>query len=269
MFTKLLKQEWRATRGFLGLLCLICLGAAVLGGGAIRYLVWMSMQEADMTLGIVLCALALVAAVLSLSVCGAASVVLVVARFYKSRFTDEGYLTFTLPVTAHENLLSSLANSAICVVLACVTILVCLAGMLVFGFSGVEAFRTAFQDDFTSLFRMIGDALGKEPALVVLMALNLVFGLVCELVVLMLSVTIGSVIAKKHKIIAAVAVCYGIHLGLSIVDSALMVGQGVAALEGANMGVTFFASSAALSLAIAVGGYFLTHRLISKRLNLN
>ena len=45
MFAKLLKHEWRATRGVLGLLCLISLSAALLGGGAMRYLVSFSNQE--------------------------------------------------------------------------------------------------------------------------------------------------------------------------------------------------------------------------------
>ena len=39
MYSKLLKYDWRATRGMLGLLCLICLGAALAGGGTMRYLI--------------------------------------------------------------------------------------------------------------------------------------------------------------------------------------------------------------------------------------
>ena len=47
MFTKLLKQEWRATRGILGLLCLVSLIAAVLGGGSMRFLVGTSQETEE------------------------------------------------------------------------------------------------------------------------------------------------------------------------------------------------------------------------------
>ena len=45
MFTKLLKHEWRATRGMLGTLCLVCLGASLLGGLTMRYLMWTSTAQ--------------------------------------------------------------------------------------------------------------------------------------------------------------------------------------------------------------------------------
>ena len=100
MFTKLLKQEWRATRGILGLLCLVSLIAAVLGGGSMRFLVGMSQETEEMEGIIVLCAMILACAIIAIAVCCAASVFLMIWRFYRSRFTDEGYLTFTLPVNS-------------------------------------------------------------------------------------------------------------------------------------------------------------------------
>ncbi len=42
MFAKLLKHEWRATRGMLGILCLIALGASLLGGLTSWYLFYAS-----------------------------------------------------------------------------------------------------------------------------------------------------------------------------------------------------------------------------------
>ena len=113
MFTKLLKHEWRATRGMLGTLCLICLGASLLGGGTMRYLMIASSQDAQQNVIVVLNVLAMVAAMIAVAVVGVAALFLYIGRFYKSRFTDEGYLTFTLPVSTHQNLLASMANTAI------------------------------------------------------------------------------------------------------------------------------------------------------------
>ena len=44
MFTKLLKHEWRATRGMLGTLCLVCVGSSLLGGGTMRCLMCATFQ---------------------------------------------------------------------------------------------------------------------------------------------------------------------------------------------------------------------------------
>ena len=270
MFTKLLKQEWRATRGLLGLLCLICLIAAVLGGGSMRYLVGMSQETEEMEWIIVLCAMILAAAIIAIAVCCAASLFFSIWRFYRSRFTDEGYLTFTLPVSTHQNLLSSMVNSAVCVVLVALTAMVSLVGMLTLGLSGMKEFWTELWNAFPRLLEMLRQAFGAEELKMLgLMLLNLAVSLVGGLVILMLAVTIGSMIAQKHKLLAAVGTYFGITIVLSFVESALMVGIVNSADTGPAIGSGFFGSTVILSLAFAVGGYFLMYWLIEKKLNLN
>ena len=99
--------------------------------------------------------------------------------------------------------------------------------------------------------------------------MNIVTGSVCELVVLMLSVTIGSILAKKHKILAAVGVYYGIHVALSMVTS-LTMAMGV--FSGADEKVwmlRYFSGMALLMAAVSVAGYFLMYALVDRKLNLN
>ena len=110
MFAKLLKMEFRSTWNVLGILCLSLGGPGLLGGVAIRYLVG---EDAPKQWLMILCTLAIVAAVLFFVVCCAAALIVQIVRFYRSRFTDEGYLTFTLPVTTHQILLSSFITSAV------------------------------------------------------------------------------------------------------------------------------------------------------------
>lgn len=110
MFAKLLKMEFRSTWNVLGILCMSLVGAGLLGGVAIRYLVGASAPKEWLE---VLCTLAITAAVLFFVVCGVAALIVQIVRFYRSRFTDEGYLTFTLPVTTHQVLLSSFLTSAV------------------------------------------------------------------------------------------------------------------------------------------------------------
>lgn len=269
MFTKLLKAEFRSTRGMLGLLCLIILGAAVLGGGAMRYLVWMSELETDMNLGIVLGILALIGAIISIAVCGVAALFLMIGRFYKSRYTDEGYLTFTLPVTTHQLLLSSLANSAIGMGIIFLTIFSCIMGMLLFGFSGLDGFWTTLQDGISRAFQIMEEALGSwKLGYLALTILNSLVSFACELIVLMLAVTIGALIAKKYKILAAVGIYYGIHLALSVVYTTFLVGTALAEYAEMISAAWMLGLQGLLSLVVAVGGYFLMHYLTDKKLNL-
>ena len=269
MFTKLLKYEWRATRGMLGLMCLISLGAALAGGGTMRYLVWASEQNIDNNLLIVVNALAMVACILTIIICGVAGMFLYIWRFYKSRFTDEGFVTFTLPVTTHQILLSSMLNNAIGMVLLWLAIFLCVPVMLLVGFSGVEDFFPSLWNLLPQLPQLFSELIRREEMKYFwVMLLNVVLGIGEGLVMVMLSVTIGSVIAKKHKILAAVGCYYGIHLVLSFLTSIHFVSTALIAGSDSDAFLGVFGTSSIIMLAVALGGYFLMHYLADKKLNL-
>lgn len=271
MFTKLLKHDFKSTWGLVGLLCLISLGAGVLGGGAMRYLVWISERGSEeMTAPTILCILTMIAAIIFIAVCGAAALVVLIGRFYKSRFTDEGYLTFTLPVTSHQILLSGLANSAINMLIVGVTIFVSVMILLLFGLSALDGFWTEFCSAVSRIFRMLGDAFSmREIGYLVQMLCAAIVAAVSELVMLMLSVTIGALAARKHKILAAVGIYYGIHMALAFVNAVLVATTVVMEMGGGTVGTKLFWMQGLVTALIAVCGYFLMHYLVSKKLNLN
>ena len=270
MFTKLLKHEWRATRGMLGTLCLVCLGASLLGGGTMRYLIGATFQEAQHDAIVVLNVLAMVAAMIVVAVAGVAGLFLHIGRFYKSRFTDEGYLTFTLPVNTHQNLLSSMINSAIGMVIVFFVICAALVIWLMIGFSGIPDFYKTVWEKLPELWEVFLRVCDQMPwKYVGLFLMNVLTGSVCELVVLMLSVTIGSIIAKKHKILATVGVYYGINVVISMVSSFTMAMGAFSGADGKLWMLRFFNSTAALMVVISVAGYFLMYWLADRKLNLN
>lgn len=267
MFAKLVKHEWRAGRGALGLISLICVSAAVLGGLSIRYLVWVSAQTQSMNLVNVLCVLALTASIIAIAVCGMGELIFLIWRFYKSRYTDEGYLTFTLPVTTHQILLSSMVNSVVSMLLVTVAVAVSIVVMLFVGFSGVEGFWTSLAEFLPQLFSELARCIGREElGYAALALLNVLVGIFCGLIMLMLSVTVGSVIAKKHKVLAAVGTYYAIQVAMSIAEALTMTS--VVMLDGVGYAFNVFSASLLLMLAVTVGGYFLMHYLADKKLNL-
>ena len=279
MFAKLLKHEWRATRGIIGLLCVIILVSGLTIGGVMNYMIGVEsagevvvMDEASATfepmsdLAEVVCVLLVVAGIMAIAVCGAGSVFFVIYRFYKRHFTDEGYLTYTLPVTNHQLLLSSYLNSVIgvlLVMLACFAA-VCIAVALV-----LLAFpeNIIWADVMVSLkeaWAQILESLRQNAGEFALAAFSAIVSAASELMVLMLAVTIGALIAKKHKVLAAVAVYYGISMVQSFIYATTTVSTNVV-----TENVTWFLGTpGVLSLAVGIGGYFLMHYLTNKKLNL-
>ena len=273
MFAKLLKHEWRSTREMLGILCLISLGASLLGGLTMCYLFYVNSHDGGGSDALeILSVLFMIAAMIALAVVGAAAVLVYMGRFYKSRFTD--YLTFTLPVNTHQNLLASLVNTAVGMVL--MTLVICACGVLwlAIAFAGVEGFYPTVWERFPELWEkfwsLVQTHAGEIPWGVMARGmLSALTGVINSLVMLMLAVTVGSLIAKKHKILAAVAVFYGIHVLISIATAFLMSANDVLS-DGALAAMSsFFGRTALLMTALSLGGYFLMYWLVDRKLNLN
>lgn len=277
MFAKLLKHEWRATRGIIGLLCVIILICGLMIGCSVHYLIWAEnssggpqvvVEVGSETSGVmsVICVLLVITGVMAVAVCGAASVFVVVWRFYKSRFTDEGYLTFTLPVTHHQLLLSSILNSIWGVFLV---ILACIAAI------GIAAvlFLLAIQQEIIwadvwvsleSVWQQLWESFCKNADQFVLLGISTVVSVIAQLIELMLAVTIGALIAKKHKLLAAVGVYFGISMVQSFTYSVLAVTASTT--QDVNI---LLSSPGILGIAVTVIGYFLMYWMTSRKLNLN
>ena len=260
MFAKLLKMEFRSTWNVLGILCLSLVGAGLLGGLATRYL---ENSNASTRWMEALCVLTVTAVVLFFVVFGAAAVIIQLVRFYRSRFTDEGYLTFTLPVNTHQILLSSFVSSAVnLIAVAAVTA----ASLILMGLFVIPNFAT-LREGLALLWQELPELWDQLTRSDVLKALGLLFadavtGAAGELILMMLAVTIGSLVAKKHKIIAAVAFYYILHC-------IFFAAVGVTLVNLWENPENFLAIWVIVNLAIAAVGYFIMYFLVDKKLNLN
>ena len=114
MFGKLMKAEWRASRRIIGALCAVVLISGALLGLMGNVLLWESSGSWQLPGFVnVLFSLLSMTAVLAVTLSLAASVFYVLWRYYRSRFTEEGYLTYTLPVNNHQLMLSSILASVL------------------------------------------------------------------------------------------------------------------------------------------------------------
>ena len=274
MFTKLLKHEWRATKGVLALLCVIILIAGITIGSVMHYIVSTGQNSALASIsdnGIatkfvsVTCAFFIIAGISAVAICSAGSLFFLIYRFYKRCFTDEGYLTFTLPVTTHQILLSSLVNTIIG------ELIMALAVGLSVGIA-VVLFLLAFPENLIWANKFVGlkeafsqmwSSLMEHFDILAGVAATGIISVLSELIVLMLAVTIGAMIAKKHKILAAV----GVYYGISMVQNFVLTFANLSVISREEI-LWFFSATSITSLVIGIGGYFLMHYLTDKQLNL-
>ena len=285
MFSKLLKHEWKANAGLMGVLSLAAAGVGILGTIALRVLINYGdrIAESDSVFVLLLFPLVLLVggAFLSLVVYAAAVSFVLLFRFYKNKFTDEGYLTFTLPVKTHYIFLSSALNMVIWMVISMVLVVLLFSVMILCGTATQGLINQDIINNFDSiemvwkgvssiLGEIVGDGYG------IIMLLTLIITPIFSVVLSMTCITLVAVVAKKHKILAAIGISYGASIVLSIISSVVTSLPSFLLLGKPNPGMedfqVFYTISGVLQLVIyvgvIVGGYFLSTSLMKNKLNL-
>lgn len=272
MFTKLLKHEFKNTAGLLSILCACILGVGALAGVSLRIIIEAAnrVEDSDIfALASIPAAMFLFVAYLSVIILFAAIPLVLYYRFYKTRFTDEGYLTFTLPVKTSSIFLSSAVNTLIWEVIGgCAVLLAVLLLVII----GIPAWAIAdLPEDFFSYF--FEDIFYSLPLPSMITAvLTVAVGCVNGIVVSMSSVVLGASIAKKHKLLAAIGISYGVSMVNSVISGILStVMQLALAASFTNIELMLTLSgciSLLLPVLLIIGGYILSIHLMKHKLNL-
>lgn len=274
MFAKLLKHEWRAVSGALSILSLAALGAAAVATIVLRLLIsYGDKAPALSAIG----GLLLFGSILALVAYAVGSLIFLLFRFFKSKYTDEGYLTFTLPVTNHQILLSSLliilAWSAITITVVFFGLaMIILMGTTTSGLINTELLRDlgVIADAISTM--MTGQT--KAQAITILAGVSIVVSFLMSTMLMVTAITIGSIAAKKHKVLASIAAYYIINMGVSLVTTLvsipIMVNSATATSlsEVASGTIGLLSFQVGLELVIIVAGYFVTAHLMKKKLDL-
>jgi len=276
MLARLMKHEWRATARMQLVLALAALGLGVLATVALRiFMCVVHLGGADDLLILLTLPLLLVVGVgvLTVAFYPTLSQLLLAVRFYRHKFTDQGYLTFTLPVNAHQLLLSAMVNMILWQVVALVVVVADFALLLLFGTTATSIVNTEVLRGFFEAMRQFGtlmqDALGTQPwALLPTIAVSFVFAPM----MMLLSIVAGASLAKKHKALAAFGIYYGISTLYSTVMSfqsmifALLMGPDGLSIAGMYNGM--YLLQALTMLVLAAAGYGISYYLMHRKLNL-
>lgn len=204
------------------------------------------------------------------------TLVLLFIRFYQNLFSDEGYLTFTLPVTRSQ-LLNSKFITGISILGA--TVLICFANLLLMDMIAcwpdvrtgtyfhdtVKYFVTGSRNQGIYFWLMLAEALVLLVALVVLVVLFLYF-----------CITFGSMIVKKGKLIISIILFYGVSSAFVSINL-FLVFFGALSLNFVSMDATvnldptlslFLLGLIFYAGAIAGLLYSLQYWMLDKKLNL-
>lgn len=271
MLGKLIKHEWLSLWKIPTLLIGVLLIASLLCGVTFALPMW----ESDWV-GLPLSIVALfMVYYMSIIVCSVGITVYMAVRFYKSMFTDEGYLTHTLPATSHQLLLSKVITMSIWNLIGVI-------GVVVSIFILVGCVCFFWMDNFSSLgyeFQSLMHELAQLEELkgIFGMMLTMIFVIIVSAfsgtMTVVGSISVGQML-RKHRILGAIGAYFGITMIVQIISTIVMfpimfqVAMTVDPSDIFSVYNTMYLVIALIGVAVSVGLYFLSEYLIRRQLDL-
>ena len=277
MLKKLLKYDLRAIFKYWWIVAIASLGVSLFGGVCVRVLDISTKTPNPSFIVISLATIGLYLTIFVLPAFLAVTEIFVLIRLYKNFFTDEGYLTFTLPVKRAELLNSKLIATFIALfatvsVIAFDVFLILLIGVPdVFGAESILEFFAFFGDAIADLGIYFFIYLAE------ILLISLLSG-IASILLVYICLTFAAVIAKKAKVITAIGIYYGVSaavayafelvyfFGLILLATSIITISDVL-IPGLFVLILFV--FVAFLAAATVAMYVLEYWLLDKKLNLS
>lgn len=288
MLSKLLKYDFKSIKRF-GFPTVIALAALTLLSGIgtygyVKLISELSKNENEtavalLGIGGVLLIIAVITVIYAACI-GIYAVIMV--DFYKFTATDEAYLTFTLPVKPQQIIISKLINaygwSFVIMLLAVAVVFSMMLGGIIGAFSipEVEIDSTDVEKAVDGVMKVLdASQVFGNILTAVLTVIQALIGLAHGLLMYFMAIFLGSVIAKKHKVLASIGCVIGVLTLDGIVAS---IGQMVLYIASAGvLAVTedyvlfqniVIAAQLLYYAGISILYFFLLKNMMEKKLNL-
>ena len=200
-----------------------------------------------------------------------ATYIMIIYRFYVSFFTDEGYLTFTLPLTVDCHLMIKIVSMFLWSLLS---IAVTFVGLLILFGGASVGYPEMMQEVVSGLqygFMILWDALkmGFGGSMIWLWIVSLLAALVFQGLLLYFSIALGCMIFRKNRLLGAILSVFcidGIYSFISSFGSSFLMTFGM-------LSQVSFVISSVISIVLAVIGaialYCATKYILERKLNLD
>ena len=289
MLKKLFKHDFRALSR-----TLFPLQIGILGGGLVATLLsalsirlsessWAGAHGSNLLKGLLMAVTVTSAVLIGVAIMASLIVTLIFIcyHFYRSFLSDEGYLTFTLPVKTSDLLWSKLFAGMLWVLINGVVVMVALMIFAVFGTTTntlinmevLNAFRTFFTDLLPQAAQYI-----SIPLMIVEVVVISILALAAQLLQVYFAIIVGGQVAKKHRILAAIGMYLLINMGVGIISSVFMslvtFGEGAMSLalnsaqEVGTFMTTIFGWYGVLFAGLSVLFFLISKSILKKNLNL-
>ncbi len=223
MLGKLIKQEWLSTWKIPAVLIGVVFAAAMIFGLFCASSVWelVDWWGADVILSVTI--LLFYGAIMC---CGVGTSIYLAVRYYRSMYSNEGYLTHTLPVTSNQILLSKMINFSIWELLSAVCIMFNIMLFVAFIVMREVGYRSLFES-FGDVFADVQSILSSEYAtgwelFIILTIILILVSTVFKSLLYMGSVNIGQLWAR-HRVAGAILVYAGVIVAVQVVIQAVMI----------------------------------------------
>lgn len=276
MLGKLLKHEWKAVWKVPTLLLGILMLIGLIAGSTFSMPIWDSDWVGLPMSGVML----IVTFFFALSGVSIGITIYLGVRYYKSMFTDEGYLTHTLPVSARELLLNKVITMSAWSLIATAGVIVSLA---IFGGVAVLALKPLNSEFARDVMRALAELpeLFSDPSLagfqgfcasLLLMMLTSIFS---GTMILIGAITLGQMV-RKHRILGAIGAYFAINTVVQMVNTMVMMPMTFGSMNNIWWDMDspfpiftgFYMVMSLVFVAVSVGLYFLCEYLIKRQLEL-
>lgn len=287
MLGKLFKHEWKCTWKVGGMMLLGLVLVSFFGWFSFQAPMWRAVADPGYYSGISVWDLlsfgTLFMYIIMLIGLNYGIIIYMGVRFYKTMYTDEGYLTHTLPVSKHQILVSKILNSGLWTILMMIGIEL---SVVILVLSMIGAF---FPEGYTwaDLWREIEPELGYMNEMfrdIIGMSMNgyfwmmLVFSLIspfCSMIILFGAISIGQLFTK-HRVLMAIVSYVGILIVANIITSTVQsifsvnqmsrsVSDNVLVGGYVNMSVWLSMTFSIVEAAIL---YFVSYYVTTRKLNM-
>ena len=238
MFKKLLKYDFKASKRFGIPLTIGILIAGILGSLDIIIISLLEFNSGTenffVVCAFIICILMIMLVYVALVIGASAMQIIIMVDFYKNLGTDEGYLTFTLPVKSRDIIFSKLTNCTIWTLITGVatfiafTLIGVCADIAVGPSTGPDMFPGLSLADF-------GISNASFVGFVILMILFVIASFFNSVLLYFGAIFFGTVIAKKNKAIAAILSVIVVNTIYGIVTSIVLT---IAIISGASLSAT-------------------------------
>lgn len=194
----------------------------------------------------------------------------VIGRYYRSIFTDEGYLNMVIPVSKKVFLNSKIISSVIWVALSAIVAGACLVVSVLLP---TLLYDTSLISEAVDILREEGGFNGEDKALLVsalLMQLAVaLFSLVKDVMLVITAITVGAVVFKRFRICA----CILLYFGITFVEEAftMLIKSLIASVTSSSPWLTLTVNVMLEIIVVSVTfaiGYLVSLFVLDKKLNL-